>query len=323
MNGEAFCFPFIILGCEGEMYTQKDSVLQIIMKKIFPLLFLLISTTANTQTAGLKAELVNKQFKIRIPFDISPKGIMVSSIWGAKQIKLELLWDNNSPTWLNNILVSNDPSFTRARNTFYSTTTADGTPINGNVYNCDSARIGNLAFKNVSLYEIPNSMDGVIGENMITTGVWEINFLNKIITFSSDIDSLDDRKEANLVKTHFKDGRIKMKVLLRKRMLKDIEIDFGQNGGILLPISAFFSLAFDSSKTYKKDLLFTTPSGKNIVQSIISRDTIFIGNNPHITIISTNELVKEKLLGLGFFTKFEFVIFDYKKKQFYVSKRVR
>jgi hypothetical protein len=204
---------------------------------------------------------------------------------------------------------------------FYSTTTADGTPLHGNIYACDSISLGQVTFVNVPFYKIADQMEGAFGENLISKGVWEINFKKKEMIFASSTDSLQDLEQAELFSSNFTDNRIKISVSFRNNKTEDVALDFGFNGGILLPNSDFLQITKGCNNIYKKDLQFSTPTTKNILETTNAFDTIRIQKNMFKTFISTNKLAVEKSIGRGFFAYFEFVIFDYKNKLFYVSKR--
>ena len=49
---------------------------------------------------------------------------------------------------------------------------------------------------------------------------------------------------------------------------------------------------------------------------------IKIGDASFHTAIVSNESIEETLLGLGFFSQFQFIILDYKNKSVYISKKL-
>ena len=273
------------------------------------------------QNIDLDINVKPTSFKMLISFETNNRGIIIDTYWGANKIKNELLWDNNSPTWANEKVTSDNKSILRSKNFFYSTTTADGRPIQGNIYSCDSISLGQVTFVNVPFYKISDQMKGVFGDNLISKGVWEIDFRERKMIFASSIDSMKDLEQAELFSSNFTNDGIKISVSFRNNISEDVELDFGFNGGILLPISDFIQITKENNNRYKSDLQFSTPSSKQILENTQAMDTIRIQKNMFSTIIITNKLAKEKLIGLGFFEQFEFVIFDYKNKLFYVSKK--
>lgn len=273
-----------------------------------------------SQNAGTDINVMPKNFKIIIPFEINKRGIIINTYWGAGKIKNELLWDNNSPTWANEEVISNNKSISISKKYFYATTTANGTSIHGNIYNCDSISLDQVTFMNVPFYKIADKMKGVFGENLISKGVWEINFKKQEMIFTSSIDSLPDFNKAELFPSSFTNDVITIPVSFRNNITENVELDFGFNDGIVLPNSDFLKISKGCDRIYKRELQLSTPGNKSLVETTNALDTIQIQGNMFETVITTDKLSQEKLIGRGFFETFEFVIFDYKNKLFYVSK---
>jgi hypothetical protein len=178
-----------------------------------------------------------------------------------------------------------------------------------------------VTFKNVPFYEISDQATGVFGENLISNGVWEINFKKDKITFSSTIDSPEDLGQAELFPSSYTDDGIKIPVTFPNNKTEDVDLDFGFNGTILLPKAEFTTFTSKTRAVLKEDLRFSTPTNKSILENIEALDSIRIHEKTFTVVMSTNDLARERLIGLGFFERFEFVIFDYKNKLFYVSKK--
>ena len=282
---------------------------------------LLLAKCGRSQDAGLAIEIIPKSFKIVVPFEVNNKGIIFETFWGSDKAKYELLWDNNSPTWVNEKVIRESKSILKIKNISYSTTTANGESIHGDVYNCDSISLKQVTFKNVPFYEISDQMKGVFGENLISRGIWEINFKNKLMVFTSSIDSLEDIKNAELLPSKFANNVITIIITFHNKVRKNVELDFGFNGGILLPTSDFSEVTKGNNKIYKRDLQFSSPGSANILETTNAYDTVLMHKMTLTTFISTNSRVKDKLIGRAFFEKFDFVIFDYKNRLFYISKK--
>ena len=282
---------------------------------------LLLAKCGRSQDAGLAIEIIPKSFKIVVPFEVNNKGIIFETFWGSDKAKYELLWDNNSPTWVNEKVIRESKSILKIKNISYSTTTANGESIHGDVYNCDSISLKQVTFKNVPFYEISDQMKGVFGENLISRGIWEINFKNKLMVFTSSIDSLEDIKNAELLPSKFANNVITIIITFHNKVRKNVELDFGFNGGILLPTSDFSEVTKGNNRIYKRDLQFSSPGSANILETTNAYDTVLMHKMTLTTFISTNSRVKDKLIGRAFFEKFDFVIFDYKNRLFYISKK--
>jgi hypothetical protein len=294
------------------------------MRVWFTLGMMLQIMCGSCQNTGSDINVKPSNFKLIIPFQLHNQSIIIDTYWGADKIKNELLWDNNSPTWVNEKVIRNNKSISKSKNFFYSTTTADGTSIRGRVYSCDSISLGQVTFVNVPFYKISDQLTGVFGDNLISKGVWEINFRESKMIFASSPDSLEDFiKQAQLFPSNFTEDGIKILISFRNNTTEDVDLDFGFNGEILLPMPDFLQIAKGNDNITKRTLQLSTPGNKNSLESTLALDTIQIQKDTFIAIISTNKLATEKLIGCGFFEQFEFVILDYKNKLFYVSKEKR
>jgi len=84
---------------------------------------------------------------------------------------------------------------------------------------------------------------------------------------------------------------------------------------MLLP-SVEFKTISSSSKTIARAGKFITPAGEKTVNTVSAIDTVRINHNWFFAHVSTNETVSERLVGLGFFRRFDYVIFDFVNKRF-------
>ncbi len=273
-----------------------------------------------------------KAFKIQIPLIENQNGFVINTAWGTNKTTHLLNWDNHSPTWGNNTIIQNNPSVTKSKEYQYRTSTADGTSIHGDVYVCNEITFGNINFKNVPFYNIPkqinkesaNNTDGVFGEDLIAKGVWKFDFEKQIIIFASGMDSLDSVSEAFLIPSTFIDNTIQLEVKFTDRITRPVEIDFGYNGGIALPLKDFKNINEGNKMVIEGFQHFSTPAGSQLVKSETVSYGVMLDNYSFQTILSTNLLVKETLAGRDFFKHLGFVIFDYVNKAVYVSyKRLK
>ena len=262
-------------------------------------------------------------FRLTMPLHITPQGIIITTYWGKSGVHKELLWDNDSPTWINDISPLDAGSVKKNSPAFYSTTTADGTHIKGEVYTCDTVGLGRVNFANVPFYKIAGPMQGAFGENLISKGVWEINFENNTLTFASSIDSLGDVDRASLLPANFSDNAVWISFGFKDGRTKLLQLDLGFNGGMLLPSKDFRQLTRAQSHIDKQMQNFSTPGGANELETSRFPDTVFIQKIPYTTVISTNKVAAERLIGLGFFQQFAYIILDYRGHRIYVSNARR
>jgi len=288
--------------------------------RALPALLLLSCLSGCAQHPATDTKVLPVRFRLTMPMHVTPQGIIVTTYWGRSGLHRELLWDNDSPTWINDIALLDVGSVKKNATAFYSTTTADGTHIKGEVYTCDTVGLGRVLFANVPFYKIPGPTQGAFGENLISKGVWEINFNNNTLTFASSIDSIGDVEGASLLPANFSDNVIWISLRFKDGRTRRLQLDLGFNGGMLLPSKDFKQLTRTQTHINKQMQHFSTPGSTNEVETSSILDTVFIQQAPYTTVISTNKLAVERLIGLWFFQQFSYVILDYKARRVYVSK---
>jgi hypothetical protein len=258
-------------------------------------------------------------------------GIVLNTSWGSDKINHKLYLDNDSPTWASNNVIQNNKSVSKSRVFSYRTTVADGTFIHDDVYVCDSISLGNVTFKNFGFYKISGEthpgknekVEGTFGENLLSVGVWKIDFKNKLITFASSIDSLREMSYAQSFPCKFTGNSIEVEINLRNISTKKFELDLGFNGMMILPLKEFTQIEIGNKRIYTDSLRFSTPSSSEIVENIHAHDTIKINRSFFLTTLTTNKLIKETLIGRLFFERFEFIILDYPDRLVFVSKNMQ
>ena len=262
-----------------------------------------------------------EDFKIEVAYQRDLQGIFVDLYWGSQRIKHTLLWDNHSPTWANGTVIDKNASIAKLDSYSYKTTTADGASIKGDVYLCDRIFFGGIELQDVQFYNISDEIDGVLGDNIISKGVWKIDFSKETLTFASSSDSIEELRLMERLPAKFSSGGILIDVSFRNNIVKNVQLDLGFNGGILLPPKTFRQVAKGNSKFYKDSLRFSTPSHATIIEATHVFDTFKINRNQFSTLISSNEQARESLIGLGFFGQFRYVVIDYLNKAVYIQRR--
>jgi len=295
-------------------------------KTIFTTLMIVSTCCGCIQHIPPRVTVNPKHFSIQIPFQTDSKGIVIATYWGADKTEHKLYLDNHSPTWASSNIIRGNRSISKSKDFLYSTTTADGKVIAGEVYVCDNISIGQVNFINVPFYNISNETntgktDGAIGENIMSEGIWKIDFKNHVINFASSIDSIKGLQEAGQLPAVFTSNAIEIEVSFRNKIMEKFELDLGYNGSAILPVAEFEPIVAGNKKVYTAAKRFSTPAGAVTIDNTIAVDSIRIGHQPFIIAISTNKLVKEKLLGRNFFDQFEFIVIDYPGKAVYLSKK--
>jgi hypothetical protein len=267
-----------------------------------------------------------KHFKVRRPF-IFNGGIMINTYWGVARKHHVLYLDNHSPSWVRSSLIQFDQSFTKSKNVGFKTSTADGSPVKGNVGICDSLFFDGIAFKNVPFYVMQDNskenriVDGALGIDAISKAVWKIDFTKSELTCASEIDSFKEVGVMEILPTTFTRLSIAVDVDFGRNNVRTIAIDLGYNGDMLLP-SAEFKTIGSSSHTIVRPGKFITPAGEKVVNNVSAIDTVRINHNWFFAEVSTNETVSERLIGLDFFRRFDSVIFDFVNHRIYIPKKI-
>jgi hypothetical protein len=265
-------------------------------------------------------------FKIHTPFILNG-GIMINTYWGNKKKHHVLYLDNHSPSWIRNSLIQFDEPFTKSKNVAFKTSTADGSPVQGDVGICDSLFFEGITFNKVPFYVIRDSsknnttVDGALGIDAMSKAIWKIDFTKSELTCSSDMDSFKEVGQMEILAATFTRESIALDVDFGRHNVKALAIDLGYNGDMILP-SGDFKKACPSSKTFARVGKFMTPAGENIVDNISTIDTVKINHNWFVAEISTNKTVSERLIGLAFFRRFDYVIFDFVNERIYVPKKI-
>lgn len=297
-------------------------------KGIFFIVLFFNTYSCSTYT-GRNVTVTPRTFKIQMKLEENKNGFLVKTLWGENKTPHFLNWDNHSPTWGSNKIIRGNPSVTKSNEFKYRTSTADGTYIHGDVFKCAKIALGNVNFNDFLFYYIPEQknqensekVDGVFGEDLISTGIWEFDFKNKTITFASTIDSIGSLSQANLIPTTFENNTIQIKMKFGNDIMLPVEIDFGYNGDVLLPENEFATIAEGIRNIDNDSVRFSTPANSQIINRKLIFDSITIGNFSYLTSISTNPLISDALIGRTFFREHEFVIFDYVNKSVYISKK--
>lgn len=282
--------------------------------------------TRNTVT---KITIVPKHFKIQLPYETDRVGIILNTFWGRNKIRHKLYLDNNSPTWTNDQVIQNNQSVSKSKNISYRTTVADGSFINGDVYICDSISLGQVTFNHFAFYKIAGKPqagiyeqgEGVMGDNLLSLGIWKIDFKNKIITFASSLDSIGEIQDAQLLPSKFIDNTIEMELKFQHKKAQSFQLDLGFNGMLMMPLDEFIPFEVGNKPIYADSLRFSTPSGFKLIENRNAIDTIRINQKLYWVILDANKSVREKLVGLRFFERFEFLILDYVNRTVYISKK--
>ena len=111
-----------------------------------------------------------------------------------------------------------------------------------------------------------------------------------------------------------------MEVTFPHGSTKIFQLDLGFNREMIIPLDEFKLIEIGNKRISTDYLRFSTPSSFEDIENTTAFDTIKINRNYYLTGLTTNKLVKERLIGLLFFERFEFLILDCLNKAVYISE---
>lgn len=162
--------------------------------------------------------------------------------------------------------------------------------------------------------------DGVFGIDAMEKDVWKVDFKTSTLTLASSIDPFPEIGGAEIFPAKFDQHSINIEVDFGNNMVKTLAVDLGYNGEMLLPQSQFNRIC-PSGKRNTSAGTFDTPAGEKTVNKLWFFDSVKLGNNWFVTMVSSNETAKEYLVGLSFFKRFDYVIFNFINRRIYIPKK--
>lgn len=265
-----------------------------------------------------------EHFKITTPFIIGTHGILINTNWGEDKRHHVLFIDNYSPSWIKKSVVQADNLLLKGSEFKFRTSTGSGKPLEGKVGICDSLAFESVAFKKVPFYIIDSdtndkTYDGVLGSELMSKGIWKIDFKNNLLTFTSNIDSLPESLGCESILTTVESNRIMVNVGLSSGLTQHMFVDLGFNGDLL--VSQDDSVYLSSKSKFVTDKVkLSTPSDTKIISRLSALDTVKISNHWFATFVSTTKSTNDRLIGLQFLRRFSFIIIDFKNKKLLVPK---
>jgi len=156
--------------------------------------------------------------------------------------------------------------------------------------------------------------DGVFGSELMSKGIWKIDFKNNLLTFTSSLDSLPESASCEPIFASVQDHQIAINVKFSTGAIHRTFVDLGYNGDLLLPQEDALYLS-GKEKKFTETIRLTTPSDSKIINRLSAIDTVNISNHWFVVAAATTASTKERLIGLRFFRRFDFIIIDFKNKK--------
>ena len=305
------------------------------MKKKLVILTIILSSCTLTKIASVVSnEKVDPiSFKTSIPIQIG-KQIYMTTHWGSNKKKEILIFDTGTSFTTSDSSTASDKELSKLIGKApFGARTPDGKKIDQVFYSTERLSIGIVTFKQVAFMEtsLANFSDafselnekpvGLFGADLLSKGVWKINFRDSILTFASSIDSLGSLNGATEIPIHVSlNGSIYLNADLTNSISQKLMIDFGFGGMILLPKDIFNNIDIHHEAVLKDTVSTTLASKSKITKSTLTKQNVMINNKSYTTQMVTFDNSKMSLIGLKFFKQFDFVVIDYLKKKLYLSK---
>ncbi|QWX84855.1 aspartyl protease family protein [Cellulophaga sp. HaHaR_3_176] len=273
-----------------------------------------------------KKELIENQYIKEIPFNFDYGVPIIKATINNKEYNF--LFDTGMPTVLSES-ISNDLNLKSIRSIM-------GMDINGNTKQeshviVNEISIGEIGFKQIEALSTDLStgfeigclnLDGVIGNNLIKNAIWEIDYENKVIRLTDNIDNFKIPENAAIIKfkTNKKKGYYSpsIDVTVNKKKRKGVKFDTGSNGGIKLPLN-FYSSVLDDNKSVEyygkaSAAIYGKGENKNYVDSKVN--SIEIGGlHLQNKIVTFNE--NSPTVGNQFLKNFKIII-SYDENKIYM-----
>lgn len=266
-------------------------------------------------------------FKTTFPFVFVDNKIFIETKWGEERKSQLLLFDTHAPSSSSEEILKRMPQVRQLNAVSYNTRTAEGKRMMGNLYVADSIHIGDVCFSNIVLYSVPLnpnpayhplSIAGVMGDNLISKGVWKINFSDSTMEFASSIDSISDLEHSIKIPAENREGILSINSTMPDGTVQKMAIDFGYNKAVLIPIEAFRNVNHRGMGTVKT-ALYSTPSGNISTNNYEISDSIKLNGFAFETMIRSNDFFRYRIVGIEFFKSFEYIVLDYKSSTLYLS----
>ncbi len=310
---------------------MEISTLRKLLCSIIFLAFLLAIQSCEKAISPEADKVDSINFKTEVPFEIRQGKIIVQTDWGVYKVKKYLIFDTHAPSSADKFTLTTNKSVNKLNTPSYKLKTVDGTEMIGDIYECDSVKFGTVKFSRATFYDMPQiaiqewnkaATSGVFGDNLISKGVWKIDFRRHALTFASTLDSIADISDTVLIPSKFVDNNISFNVIFGHGIEQSASLDLGYNGCFIIPMSLFRQI--DTNNKIIADTEYTSVTAVSsfnafhysVPQSIKIHDKYYLVN------IVASEHVQEILVGLAFFSSFEYLLIDYGANLVYVSKRM-
>lgn len=270
-------------------------------------------------------------FHTVIPFDYGDnKSIILNVKLGEDTTNYYFKLDNHAPTSIDAAYIDSiNFKFLGALKLNKKTPTGD--KFSQKYYTLNMLHIGTIKIEKVVFLALPSQKAlnkqyvGLLGSNVLPKGALLIDFENKNVQFANSIDSFGIKNDKTQVSAKFTfSDNIKFNDININNQRIKLELDLGYNAGIMLDKNNFDKVDVKKNATIRTGTS-TTVSGitKSIYKVLDSANVNISGKTVLIRVVNSDVIKNSNLIGLGFFSRFKYIIIDFPNKKFYVSKELR
>lgn len=270
----------------------------------------------------------NKEFHTQIPFIFdSTRSLIIATTWNNNTTPYYMKVDNHAPTSADSYYIHTD-KLRYVGAVAIPKRTPEGKKFKQIYYSLDKMYIGDLELKNVSFLQLPYNYAalrkhniGLLGNDILAHCVVMIDFRDSTLHLASHIDSLKaDPSSLIPMKTRFFLDKITFPKFYISGKSKKIQLDLGYNGAILLKRSDFSNIDKSNAAKTTKGRSTTAMGTEQTTYKILDSVKIKSGALHTTARVLNNSIIEKNLVGLNFFSMFDFVIIDYPGKKLYVSR---
>lgn len=289
-------------------------------------MFLLTCSSSKTYQLMTSGSVENENFFEIIPFNYDAQlPIIEAEINGQSG---RFLFDTGAPNVISREFAEKQKIKTLAYGTIND---SGGHSLSKQSYvNLEKIALGNLVFKNTGavIQDLGNSevmkclnLDGIIGSNLMRKALWKIDYKNKQISITDDLDNFNITKD--YITISFKEktqGTPLIDLNLDNVEVSNLTFDTGSNGDISLPTKALKVL----QKQKEVKSTYSVGSTSYGVGGKAKTDTLFYGIIDHLKI--GNATINNKILefsthddniGNNYFENYD-VILDWQNQKIYM-----
>lgn len=295
----------------------------IVITLVFTNGFTVFSQNKNSIFTG---SIVQNSFIEEIPFDLVEGRIIIKV--NIKDNVYNFLFDTGAPVVVDNQIAK---LFNKSKG-YQSVFDSNGTIQKLPKQKINEMKIGNIIFKNITNFvsdlkfinEIGCiNIQGVIGSNLMANAVWQINYVEKKIIFTNNVNSLNLSSDNKPIKFTIEKGIPVIPFYIEGNKVDNVILDTGSKGSITITKNNFQNILKDS-KIITSYELCTGAFGVELdtIQTYNCKN-IIVGDNIKIdsTLVTIRNRKAVKRIGFEVLKNY-IITLDWKNNDVYFQKSI-